>query len=309
MGYEAARIHRFGGPEVIVLDEMPVPEPEPGQMCIRVQAASVNPVDYKIRRGGYLPADKLPITLGRDVAGVVERLGPGVDGAFREGSAVFAMVERDNGGNAEFTLARPDICAPLARGLDAVQAGAIPLAGLTAWQGLCDHGGLQEGQRVLIHGGVGAVGHLAVQFAKARGAQVFATCAGQDAEFVHGLGADVVINYKTERFEDRVRDLDMVFDLIAGEVQDRSWAVLRQGGILVSTLAEPDKQKAAARGARGTRYMAQPNGAELREIAGLVENCRVRVHLHRRFPLAAVAEAHRVLEQERVRGKIVLQVA
>ena len=291
------------------MDEVPVPEPGPGQMRIRVQAASVNPVDYKIRRGGYLPADKLPITLGRDVAGVVERLGPGVDGAFREGSAVFAMLERDNGGNAELTLARPDICAPVPRGLDAVQAGAIPLAGLTAWQGLFDHGGLQEGQRVLIHGGAGGVGHLAVQFAKARGAQVFATCAGQDAEFVHGLGADVVIDYKAERFEDRARDLDVVFDLVAGEVQDRSWAVLRQGGILVSTLAEPDQQKAAARGARGTRYMAQPNGAELREIAGLVEDGRVRAHVDRTFPLAAVAEAHRVLEHEHVRGKIVLQVA
>jgi NADPH:quinone reductase-like Zn-dependent oxidoreductase len=306
---KAARIHRFGGPGVIVLDEVPVPEPGPGQMRIRVQAASVNPVDYKIRRGGYLPEHKLPTTLGRDVAGIVERLGQGVNGVFREGSAVVAMLERDNGGNAEFTVARPDICAPVPRGLDAVHAGAIPLAGLTARQGLFDHGGLQEGQRVLIHGGAGGVGHFAVQFAKARGAQVFATCAGQDAEFVHGLGADVVIDYNTRRFDDHIRDLDLVFDLVAGEVQDRSWAVLRQGGILVSTVTEPDKQKAAARGARGTRYMAQPNGTQLREIAGLLENGRVREHVDRTFPLAAVAEAHRVLKHEHVRGKIVLQVA
>lgn len=305
---KAARIDRFGGPEVIVLDEVPVPEPGAGQLRLRVQAASVNPVDYKIRPGGYLPEDKLPITLGRDVAGVVDRLRPDASG-FREGDPVFVMLERDNGGYAEFTLARRDICAPVPRGLDALHAGAIALAGLTAWQGLFDHGGLRNGQRVLIHGGAGGVGHLAVQFAKARGAEVYVTCAGEDGDFVRGLGADVVIDYKAERFEDRASDIDVVFDLVAGKTQDRSWAVLRQGGILVSTLTEPDKQKAVARGARGTWYMAQPNGGQLREIARLIEGGRVRVHVDRTFPLAAVAEAHRVLEQEHVRGKVVLRVA
>lgn len=306
---KAARIHRFGGPEVIRIEDIPTPEPGQGEVLIRVHAASVNPVDWKIRQGGYLSEDKLPMTLGRDVCGTIDQMGAGAGDGFKMGDAVFAMLAREQGGNAEFAIARADICAPKPGKLDPVQTGSLGLASLTAWQGLFDHGGLRQGQRVLIHGAAGGVGHLAVQFAVARGAEVFATCGAQDKDFVRGLGAAEVIDYKSERFEDRARDIDIVYDLIGGETQDRSWSVLKRGGIIVSTLTEPDKAKAAAHGARGTHYMAQPNGAELREVAGLVDQGKVKPAIDRVLPLASVAEAHRVLEHEHVRGKVVLQVA
>ena len=302
---KAARIHRFGGPDVIAIDDLPDPEPKPGEVLIRVHAASVNPVDYKIRQGGFLPEDKLPIALGRDVAGIVERLGAGV-GELAVGDAVFAMLPAQ-GGNAELVTARPEICARKPRRLDQIQAGALGLAALTAWQGLFEHGGLRTGQRVLIHAAAGGVGHLAVQFAAAVRAEIFATCSGEDLAFVRELGAAEAIDYKTQRFEDRARDVDLVFDLIGGETQERSWPVLRRGGIMVSTLTEPDKQKAAAHGARGANYMAQPNGSQLQEIAALIEDGKVTPSIQRAFPLAAVADAHRALEHDHIRGKIVLQ--
>jgi NADPH:quinone reductase-like Zn-dependent oxidoreductase len=305
----AARIHHFGGPEAIAIEDIPVPEPGPGEIRIRVHVASVNPVDYKIREGKFLPEDKLPLTLGRDVSGTVDQIGEGAGDEFQPGDTVFAMLPPDSGGYAEFAVARAEHCARCPNRLDDVGAGSLGLAGLTAWQGLFDHGGLRAGQRVLIHGAAGGVGHLAVQFARARGAEVLATCAGEDADFVRGLGAKEVIDYKSERFEDRARDIDLVFDLVAGETQDRSWSVLRDGGTLISTLSEPDKDKAAQHHARGARYMARPNGAELKEIAGLIDAGEVTPKVDRVFPLEAAAEAQRVLEQEHSCGKIVLKVA
>ena len=304
---QAARIHRFGGPEVIRIEDLPDPEAKSGEVRIRVHAASVNPVDYKIRQGGFLPEDKLPMTLGRDIAGIIDQVGPDASG-FSQGDAVFAMLPPDQGGNAQFVTARPDILARKPERLDQMEAGSLGLASLTAWQGLFDHGGLKSGQRVLIHAAAGGVGHLAVQFARARGAEIFATCSGEDVEFVRGLGAAEAIDYKTARFEDRARDMDMVFDLIGGETQDRSWSVLRRGGIIVSTLTEPDKQKAEAHGARGAHYMAQPNGAQLREVAELIDGGKVMPTIFRTLTLDQVAEAHRALEHEHIRGKIVLRV-
>lgn len=304
---KAARIHRFGGPEVIVIEDLPIPEPAPGEVCVRVHATSVNPVDYKIRQGKFLPADKLPITLGRDVAGTVERAGSGV--ALREGDRVMAMLPFEVGGNAEFAVFPASICAPKPIRLEPESAAALGLAALTAWQGLFDHGGVAAGQRVLIHGAAGGVGHLAVQFARARGAEVFATCSGGDIDFVRGIGAAQAIDYRAERFEDRARDVDVVFDLIGGETQERSWAVLKRGGILVSTVKPPDEQRAAAGGVRGALYMAKPNGEQLAEIGRLTEDGKVVPTVTRVLPLEAVADAHRLLETEHPRGKVVLRVA
>jgi NADPH:quinone reductase-like Zn-dependent oxidoreductase len=187
--------------------------------------------------------------------------------------------------------------------LDHVQAAAVPLAAMTAWQGLIDQGGLQTGQGALIHGGAGGVGHFAIQLAKAKGAHVLTTVAGQDIDFVRGLGAGQAIDYKAQRFEDVARGIDLVFDLIAGETQDRSWSVLRRGGMLISTPQKPDDARARDFGVRAANYMAQPNPGKLREIRELIDRGKVRIHVDK------VQQAHRWLEHDHVRGKIVLQVA
>lgn len=305
---KAVRIHRFGGPETLEVEDLPMPQPGQGEVRVRVMGASVNPVDYKMRNGGYLPREALPLTLGRDVAGVIDAVGPGVQGLLA-GDAVFAMLDRDHGGYVEYVNQLAANCAPKPARLDFVEAAAVPLAGLTAWQGLFDHGGLEAGQRVLIHGAAGGVGHFAVQFARVRGATVIATCSGRDADFVESLGASDVIDYHKERFEDRAQDVDLVFDLIGGDTQERSWAVLKTGGIMVSTLKEPDQAKAAARHARGVHYLARPDGPELAEIARLIDTGQVVPRIDRVFPLDDAAEAEAALENDHVRGKIVLEVS
>jgi NADPH:quinone reductase-like Zn-dependent oxidoreductase len=304
---KAVRIHEFGGPEVLRVETQPRPEAGPGEVLVRVEAASVNPVDYKMRNGGYVPKSALPLTLGRDVAGVVDATAS-ENGRFKAGDAVYAMLARDRGGYVEYVAVKAADCARKPERLDFIQAAAVPLAALTAWQGLFDYGHLTAGQRVLIHGASGGVGHFAVQFAKARGATVFATCSGDDVDFVRGLGADEVIDYRTERFEDRARDIDLVYDLVAGETQDRSWAVLKDGGAMVSTLKEPDAAKAAAKHARAAHYMAQPNGGQLAEIARLIDDGKVVPTIAAVFPLEDAAQAEKQLEDEHVRGKIVLEV-
>lgn len=306
---KAIQIHSFGGPEVLKVEEVPMPEPGNGEVRIRVHAASVNPVDYKMRRGGYprAPEERLPLTLGRDVAGAIDSCGPGVED-FKPGDAVFTVLPWDRGGYAEFAVVSAADCARQPKRLQEAQAAAVPLAGLTAWQGLFDHGGLREGQCVLIHGGAGGVGHLAVQLAHAKGATVYATCSGQDLGFVEGLGAKRAIDYKSERFEDIVHDADVVLDLIAGETQDRSWSVLKENGIIVSTLKPPSQEKAAERHARGTNYLVQSNGKELSEIAQLIDQGKVIPEIDRIYPLRAAAEAQQHLENDHVRGKVILQV-
>lgn len=305
---QVVRIHSFGGPEVLALEDLPKPRPGSDEILLRVNAASVNPVDFKIRNGGYLSADKLPLVLGRDLSGVVEQCGRAV-ASFDVGDAVYAMLTPDRGGYAEFAAVKAADCAAKPKTLDHLHAAAVPLAALTAWQGIFDHGGLTQGQSILVHGAAGGVGHFAVQFAKARGATVYATCSGRDLDFVRSLGVDTVIDYKAQRFEDLVRDIDLVYDLIGGETQDRSWAVLKRGGIIVSTLGEPPKDKAAEHGARGARYTAKPDGAELAEIGRLIDAGKVRVEVGKIFPLRQAAEAEWTLEREHVRGKIVLKVA
>jgi NADPH:quinone reductase-like Zn-dependent oxidoreductase len=248
------RIHRFGGPEVLQLDEIEPSLPDAEQLLVTVHAASVNPVDYKIRSGKY-PAvkdDRLPYTLGRDASGVVEKCGAQAT-RFKVGDAVFGMVSIFGGGYSERVVVDQAAIAAKPSGLDHVHAAAIPLAGQTAWQGLFRHGGLREGQSVLIHGGSGGVGHFAVQFAKARGARVLTTVSTENVEFARSLGADVVIDYKKQRFEDDVSDLDMVFDLIDGETRERSWKLLKKGGVLVSTLTDPSQEKAKDLGLRAMR--------------------------------------------------------
>jgi len=306
----AYRIHRFGGPEVFIAEAIDVPEPGANEVLVRVRAASVNPVDIKTREGQYpaIREDKLPYTLGRDFAGVVARAGANVKD-WREGDEVYGFVGQGQGAYAQLVKVDQGALARRPSTIDFVTAGAVPLAALTAWQGLFDHGCLEAGERVLIHAGSGGVGHFAVQFAKVKGAEVFATAPGDGVEFVRALGADHVIDYRAQRFEDAARDVDLVFDLIGGETQRRSWTVLKNGGALISTLTEPSQTEAADRGARAERYTAQPNGRQLAEIGALIDKGRVQVKTAGTFPFDAAAEALARLEKGHVRGKLVIDVS
>ena len=305
---KAVRIHRFGGPEVPSLDDVPWPQPQDDEVVVRVHGASVNPSDSKMRAGAFVKEGQLPVTLGRDLSGTVELLGTRAH-TLRQGDPVYAMVGIDRGTYAEFVLVKAVEMAAKPDSIDHVHAAAVPLAGVTAWQGLMQHGGLRAGQRVLIHGGAGGVGHLAVQFAKAAGAFVATTVSGADIDFARDLGADQAVDYRAERFEDAVRDMDLVFDLVGGETQDRSWGVLKEGGILVSTLGPPPRDKAAEHRVQATGYGAKPNPAHLAEIGRLIDEGRVRVVVDSVFPLEEAGAAQTHLERDHVRGKVVLRIA
>jgi NADPH:quinone reductase-like Zn-dependent oxidoreductase len=301
------RIHRFGGPDVVRVEEVEPSMPDAAQMLVSMRAASVNPVDFKIRDGQYpaVKEDRLPYTLGRDVSGVVEKLGAQAT-RFKVGDEVLGMVGIGGGGYADEVVVDEAAMARKPAGLDYTHAGAIPLAGQTAWQGLFRYGRLKAGQSVLIHGGSGGVGHFAVQFAKAKGARVLTTVSTDRVEFARSLGADVVIDYKTQRFEDLARDLDMVFDLIDGETRERSWPLLNKGGVLVSTLTGPSQQTAAKYGVRALRYTVEADGNELDEILSLVSAGKVKPHVEKTYPLREAAQALNAVERGDSVGKIVL---
>ena len=304
------RLHHFGGKEVLRTEELDVSQPDAGEVLVSVRAASVNPVDFKIRSGKY-PAvkdDRLPYTLGRDISGIVEKCGAQAT-RFKVGDEVFGIVGIHGGGYGQQAVVDQDAIAAKPAGLDHVHATAIPLAGLTAWQGLFRHGRLKEGQSVLIHGGSGGVGYFAIQFAKARGARVLTTVSTSNVKFARELGADVVIDYKKQRFEDHASDLDMVFDLIDGETRERSWSLLKKGGVLVSTLTEPSQDKAAQCGVRALRYTIEADSDELAEIAALVTSGKVKPHVQKTFPLSSAADALASVEQGHSVGKVVLKVA
>jgi NADPH:quinone reductase-like Zn-dependent oxidoreductase len=300
---KAVRIHVYGASDVLKLEDIPTPQPGAGEVLVKIHAASINPIDYKIREGARKGA--LPITMGRDYSGTVESLGVDASG-FSKGDAVFGLLERDRGSYAECVATKASLLAARPKNLDHAAAAAVPLAAITAWQGMVDHGGMRAGQRVLVHGGAGGVGHMAIQIAKAQGCWVATTVSGRDRDFVLGLGADQAIDYKNEKFEDQVSDIDLVYDLIGGETQTRSFAVLKPGGALISTLQEPDQQKAKEKNLRTAHYMADANGPELAEIARLIEDGKIRPHLAARFPLNEAAKAQDMLEKEHVQGKIVL---
>jgi NADPH:quinone reductase-like Zn-dependent oxidoreductase len=306
---KVVRIEEFGGPEVLHGAIVPVPVPGPGELLVKVAAAGVNPVDSKIRAGKYpaVQRDKLPYILGRDVSGTVVQCGPSTS-HLAEGTKIFAMPGIDRGGYAEYVVVKESEMAPKPGSLDFIEAGGVPLAALTAWQGLFKYAELEKGQRILIHGGSGGVGHFAIQFAKVKGAYVTTTVSGRHAQFVRGLGADVVVDHEKQRFEDETEEVDVVFDLVDGETQERSWQVLKRGGVLVSTLKEPSRERAAERGARACRYTTQESGADLTEIGRLIDAGKVKVVVAKTFPLEEAALAQEFLEQEHPAGKVVLRL-
>jgi NADPH:quinone reductase-like Zn-dependent oxidoreductase len=312
-GMKAARIHRIGGPSVFKFEEVPLPKPRRGEFLIEVHCAGVNPVDIKIRQGKFkLFKPDLPATLGRDIAGVVRAVGgsptKGRRSPFRIGDEVFGMLDYDRGAYAEYTVACAREIARRPKKVTEKDAATLGVAALTAWQGLFDHGHLKRGQRVLIHGAAGGVGHFAVQFAKIAGATVIATASERDLGWVRKLGADEVFDFKNQRFEEHTGDIDLVLDLIAGETQERSWGVLKaSGGAIVSTLSEPSKTEARRHEARGVRMVVKAKSEQLRKIASLVASGRVKVTIGKVFPLREVGNAHDSLENDHVRGKVILE--
>ncbi|WP_280244510.1 NADP-dependent oxidoreductase [Nocardia abscessus] len=291
----AIRQYMFGGPEVLEVAEVDRPRPGPGEVLVRVAATSVNAADWKVRAGLIGELGDPPLTLGLDVSGVVDVLGPGVD-RFAVGDPVYGMVF--GGANAEYVVAQAHTLAPKPSNIDLVQAAALPTAALTAWQALA---ALGAGQGVLVPGAGGGVGHLAVQIAKHRGAFVIGTARAVNHGYLRGLGADEVIDYTAVDFGSFTRDVDIVLDLVGGEYGSRSLPMLRPHGRLIDTQgsdAEADP--------RYERFYVEPSGVSLREITTMVERGYLQATIDRVFPLSEAAQAHRLSEAGRVRGKIVL---
>ena len=308
---KAVAMHAYGGPEVLKYEDAARPDPATGEVLVRVHAAAVNPVDWKVRAGhlrGFLNYS-LPLIPGWDLSGVVEAPGAGVTD-WKQGDAVYARPDlRRNGAYAEYIAVRASELGHKPRSIDHVQASAIPLACLTAWQALFDAGGLKAGQRVLIHAAAGGVGTFAVQLAKWKGAHVVGTASERNHAFLRELGADEVIDYTKTNFEEVVRDVDVVLDTLAGQTRDRSWNVLKKDGILVSILGQPSPDDAAQHGVRAAGVFVEPNQAQLGEIAKLVDSGKLRPIIETVLPLAQAARAHEMNQTLHTRGKIVLQVA
>ena len=309
---KAVRMHGYGGPEVLKYEDAPRPEPAGNEVLVKVHAAGVNPVDWKIRAGymrGFLDYP-LPFILGWDFSGTVEELGPGAAASgFQAGDEVYARPDIGrNGAYAEYIAVQASEIQRKPKSLDHVHAAAIPLAALTAWQAIFDAGQLKAGQRILIHAAAGGVGTFAVQLARWKGAYVIGTASKANHEFVKELGADEVIDYQTTRFEDVVRDVDVVLDAMAGETRDRSWQVLKKGGILVSILGQPSQDDAGKHGVRGAGIFVQPNPAQLQELADLADAGKLRPIIDTVLPLAEAARAHEMNQTLHTRGKIVLRV-
>lgn len=308
---KAVRIHAYGGPELLHYEDVPRPTLKPDDLLIRVRAAAVNPVDWKIREGylqGFL-RHQLPLILGWDVSGEVVEVGPEAAG-FKIGDAVYARpdIERD-GSYAEYIAVKASEAALKPTSLSHDHAAAVPLAALTAWQSLVDAAQLQAGQTVLIHAAAGGVGSFAVQLAKARGARVIATASAINIGIATSLGADQFIDYTKTRFETVAKDVDIVLDTVGGDTQHRSWQVLKPGGLLVSVISPPEEAIAAAHSVRSAFVFIQPNGRQLTDIAQLIDEDRMKPVIHMVTPLSEVQQAQVISQGGHTRGKIVLHVA
>lgn len=311
---KAIRLHARGGPEQLFFDDVPKPVAEPGYAVVRVMASGITPAELTWDET-YQTCDghaRIPSTPGHEVSGFIDEVPPDVTD-LQPGDVVYGLTEfcRD-GSAAEFVAVRASDLARKPAALSHAQMAAVPLSALTAWQALFDRADLQSGQRVLIHGAAGGVGTYAVQLAKWCGASVVATAARRDFEFLQELGADQVIDYASERFEDKGRDIDVVLDSIGGDTLERSWPVLRPGGMIV-TLPAPIRvdslERAEAQGLRGVFFVVAPNRRELIQIAGLLDSKKIRTIIGATIPLKIAREAFERGLAGGIRGKIVLQVA
>ncbi|MFF1836669.1 NADP-dependent oxidoreductase [Streptomyces sp. NPDC058231] len=309
----AVRAHRRGGPEQLVHESAPRPEPADGEVLVAVHAASITAGELEWDASWTdsidgTGRDRTPTIPSHEVSGVVAEVGAGVSD-LAVGDEIYGLIPftRD-GAAAEYVAVPSNVLAAKPTRLDHDRTSAVPLAALTAQQALVDHAAMRAGQHVLVHGGAGGVGTFAVQMAAALGGRVTATASARDADFVTALGAQRVIDYRQERFEQLVRDADVVLDLVGGETQNRSWATLRPGGILVSIVQPPDPETAAAHDVRAKFFIVEPDRAGLVAIAELIDAGKLAPVVDRVLPLAETRAAYEALATEHPRGKIVLHV-
>jgi len=306
---KAISFTHFGDSSVLQYGDVPVPAPSAGELLVRVRAASVNPADWKSRAGLYGKGPlAAPIIPGFDISGVVARVGAGVT-AFKAGDAIYAMLPLNrSGGYAQFAIVPAGNAVTKPRSISDIDAAAVPLAALTAWQALFDAAKVAPGQTVLIHGGAGGVGHFAVQFAKAKGAKVIATGSARNAGFLRALGADQVIDYRSVRFEDRVKDVDAVLDTVGGDTLRRSYGIVKKGGALVSIVDDVDAAELSRHEIRGSHAIVRPDAGQLSEIGALIDAGKVKPRVSRILSLEAAAAAQDASAKGSTRGKIVLRI-
>lgn len=304
----AVRLHHYGPAENLIYEEIERPEPQPGEVLVRIHGVGLNPVDWQTRQGRDESSPLAsPIILGWDIAGVVAATGEGV-GQVVPGDEVFGMARFPDFGDAyaEYATVPASDLAKKPANVSFAETAATPLAALTAWQGLFDVAHLEAGQKALIHAAAGGVGHIAVQLAKWKGAHVIGTASAHNADFLRSLGVDEVIDYTRQRFEDVARDVDVVMNTQDRATLERSFAVLKPGGILVSITHAPDEALARAHQARAAQILVHVSGAQMAEVAELLATGKLRIEIARNFPLAKAAAAHQILELGHTRGKIVL---
>jgi NADPH:quinone reductase-like Zn-dependent oxidoreductase len=304
---KAVRIERYGNEDVMEIAEVEQPEPRENQLLVKVKAAAVNPVDWKIRDGlGEMFGMKLPIILGCEVAGTVEAVDSGVKN-FAVGDDVYGYLSAYSGGYAEYVVAPASEFVRKPKQINFDTAASVPVGALTAWQGIFDHGKLASGQRILITGASGAVGSIAVQLAKHKGAHVIGTGSGRNEEFVRKLGADEFIDYEKAKFEEKVSGVDVVFDTVGGETEERAFQTLKRGGVLVSTVSPPSAEKAKEFGVTVAMVAVTPNPDQLAEINRLLESGKLKVRVATVLPLAEVKKAHQLSASGHPDGKIILR--
>ena len=306
----AWRVHEFGTPEIMKFEPVPRPEPGPGEVLVKVEAVGVGPWDGWIRAGKSALPQPLPLTLGSDLSGEIVAIGTGVS-ELRVGDQIYGVTNpRFIGAYAEYALASAEMVSNKPASLTHAEAASVPVVSVTAWQALFDHAQLKAGQTVVIHGAAGNVGSYAVQLARRAGVQTIATVARDDISFVRNLGANTVIDYRTQRFEEEVRDADAVIDLVGGETQSRSFQVLRRGGKLISAVSHPDQDLANRHGVEATFFLVNVTRQYLTEIAHLFDSGKLRTNVGAVLRLAEAREAHFMLERMRPqpKGKIVLAV-
>jgi NADPH:quinone reductase-like Zn-dependent oxidoreductase len=307
---KAVRIHEFGGPEVLRYEEVPRPATAPDEVLIKVYASGVNPVDWKMRAGlaqSLFPIH-LPFIPGWDVSGEIEEVGSDIL-IFKKGEEVYGRPEVTRDGTyAEYVAVKADQINFKPQSIDHDKAASVPLAGLTAWQGLFDYGKLEEGQKVLIHAASGGVGSFAIQLAKWKGARVIGTASEENIDFLFDLGADGAIDYKNEKFEDKITGVDLVLDLVGGDTQKRSLKVIKKGGRLVTTVQPQYKEEAKAKGITMETFLTRSLPEELQQLANLIDSGKIKPIVTQKFSLKDAAAAQKEIEKGHTRGKIVLTV-
>ncbi len=311
---KAIQINAYGGSEVLEVNQnSPTPSLKKEQILVEVHAASINPFDAKLRAGYMKDAIplKFPFTMGEDFAGVVKEVGADVSD-FKAGDEVFGAASALGGGSGSFAqlaAVNSKNTAYKPKNISFEEAASLPLVGSSAVQALEEHMKLQKGQKILIHGGAGGIGSVAIQLAKSIGAYVATTVSTDDMDFVKNLGADEAIDYKNEKFEEKLKDYDAVFDTVGGETQTRSFKVLKKGGVLVSMLGEPSKELAKEHGVTGVGQSTDTNASHLKRLAELVGNGKIKPEVDKVYPLSDVKDAFKHLEEGSPRGKVVLKIS